>query len=99
MKEEIIKLKSDFLNDIRAVNTLDDLNNIRINYLGKKSKIQEYSISMRDMNADEKKELGKLINEFKNEANEALDNLKVSIENIELNKKLESENIDVTLDA
>ena len=97
MKEEIIRLREKFDEDINNVNTLNELNDIRVLYLGKKSKIQEFSISMRDLSIDDKKEMGKSINDLRSYIENKLNELRENIEVIELNKKLDSEKIDVTL--
>ena len=99
MKDEIEKLKLKFNSDINNVKTLNELNDIRVCYLGKKSKIQELSNNMREISIEEKKEVGRLINDLKNEMESALTSLKKEIEEIELKNKLESEKIDVTLPA
>ena len=99
MKEEIERLRLNFNSEINDIKSLNDLNNIRVNYLGKKSKIQELSNFMKELSIDEKKEVGKLINDLKNEMEATLTSLKDKIEIDELNKKLESEKIDVTLPA
>ena len=66
MKEEIIKLREEFESEISGVGNLNDLSLLKVKYLGKKSKIQTFSSSMKDLSIDEKKEVGKIINEFKN---------------------------------
>jgi len=99
MKEDITKLKEELKLKLNEVKSLSELNDIRTQYLGKKSKIQEFSTMMKDLSIDDKKEIGKLINEFKNDVETSLSNLKVEIEEEELKKKLEKEKIDITLPA
>lgn len=99
MKDKIIELKSKFESEISTITSLDTLNEIRINYLGKKSKIQEFSTLLKDLTIEEKKEVGKLINDFKNEIESTLNGLKNDIESSLLNEKLANEKIDVTLPA
>lgn len=97
MKEEIIALQEEFNNNLKNINSLIELNDLRVNYLGKKSKIQEFSNSLKDLTIDEKKEFGKVINDLKNEMEKSLSELKVKIEIEELNKKLDKDKVDVTL--
>ncbi len=97
MKNEIEKLKTLFERDIKKVKTMNELNDLRINYLGKKSKIQEFSTMMRDLSVEEKKECGRLMNEFKTYVEVEITNLRKELEAKELEEKLSNEKIDVTL--
>ena len=97
MKKDIEKLRNDFENDFKKVKSMNDLNDLRVNYLGKKSKIQEFSTMVRDLSIEDKKECGRLINEFKTYVEDSINNLKKELENKELEEKLKNEKIDVTL--
>ena len=97
MKENLLKLQESFDNDIKKVKDLSGLNDLRVNYLGKKSELNSLSSAMRDLSVDAKKEMGKLINDLKVSIERKISSLKDEIERIELNKKLESEKIDITL--
>lgn len=99
MIEDIKKLKSELDEEIASVNSLDDLNDLRTKYLGKKSKIQEFSSLMRELSVEEKKECGRLMNEFKTYAENEISELKVKLEEKQLQEKLQNEKIDVTLPA
>ena len=97
MKEEIIKLREEFESEISGVGNLNDLSLLKVKYLGKKSKIQTFSSSMKDLSIDEKKEVGKIINEFKNYLESSFSLCKEKLEKEELESKLRSEAIDITL--
>ena len=99
MKDEINKLKDMFLENLSTVKDLTMLNDLRTKYLGKKSKVVEFSSMMKNLNIEEKKEVGKLINDFKVEVETRLSNLKDELDKKELEDKLNSEKIDVTLPA
>lgn len=99
MLEDIKKLKIELDEELSNVNSMNELNDLRTKYLGKKSKIQEFSMMMRDLSVEEKKECGKLMNEFKTYAESEISNLKVNLENKMLEEKLQNERIDVTLPA
>ena len=99
MLEDIKKLKIELDEELSNVNSMNELNDLRTKYLGKKSKIQEFSMIMRDLSVEEKKECGKLMNEFKTYAESEISNLKVNLENKMLEEKLQNERIDVTLPA
>ena len=99
MKDEINKLKDMFLENLSTVKDLTMLNDLRTKYLGKKSKVVEFSSMMKDLTIEEKKEVGKLINDFKVEVENKLCSLKSELDRKELEDKLNSEKIDVTLPA
>lgn len=99
MKDEINKLKDMFLENLSTVKDLTMLNDLRTKYLGKKSKVVEFSSMMKDLTIEEKKEVGKLINDFKVEVENKLCSLKSEFDRKELEDKLNSEKIDVTLPA
>ena len=82
---------------ISKVNTIKELNDLKVEYLSKKGPIAELSSCMKDMNVEEKKEYGMKLNAFRTEVNNLFDSLKEKLETEELNKKLEAETIDITL--
>ena len=97
-KEERVKnVNDEIINKLDKVNSLKELNDLKVEYLGKKGKVTELSLLMKDLDNDEKKEYGKLLNELKTNINTKFDTIKQTIELEELNKKLEEEKIDVTL--
>ena len=96
MKEEVKNIKV-IIEALKEITDLKELNEQRTNLLGKKGKITELSKQMGTLSNDEKREYGKLINELKNEANSILEARKIVLEEEALNKKLESEKIDITL--
>lgn len=99
MLEEISKLKNEFDKELYNTNSLNELSDLKVKYLGKKSKIQEFSSSMRDLSIDEKKEVGRMINEFKNYLENVFTNKRIELEKIEIEEKLGKEAIDITLPA
>lgn len=83
--------------EIKNINNINDLNMLKTNYLGKKGKITLLSGNMKELSIEEKKELGQKLNVLKIEVSKLLDEKKEEIETTELNKKLEKEEIDITL--
>ncbi len=99
MKEDISTIKNEFINALDSISNLNELNDLRVNYLGKKSKIQEFSSMMKNLSVDEKKECGRLINELKSYIENSIAELRKKLEDKELEEKLKNERIDVTLPA
>ncbi len=97
-KEERVKnVNDEIINKLDKVNSLKELNDLKVEYLGKKGKVTELSSLMKDLDNDEKKKYGKLLNELKTNINTKFDTIKQNLELEEINKKLEEEKIDVTL--
>ena len=98
-KETITKLKKEIENIFKEELNLQKLNDLKVLYLGKNGKITELSKYMKDIPNEEKKEYGLLLNELRDLFNSNYDLTKEALEQAELNKKLSSEEIDVTLPA
>ncbi len=99
MKEKVEKLKKEILEKVAKAKDLKIISDLRVEYLGKKGPINELTSHMKELSTDEKKDFGKLLNDIKQAVTEALDNKKNKFEEEELNKKLASESIDITLPA
>ena len=96
-KERIKELKEDIISLFDKELDMNKLNELKVEYLGKTGVITELSKGMKDVPNEEKKEYGMLINELRELFNEKYETKKKSLEELELNKKLASEEIDVTL--
>ncbi len=97
MKEQIKNLKEEISFKLNSVNDLKELNDLKVEYLGKKGAITELSSRMRELSNEEKKEIGVLLNDLRCYVNNLFDELKNKFETELLNKKLESEKIDISL--
>ena len=96
MKIEEIQKK---MEEFKSVNILDveAIEDLRVKYVGKKGIITEYSKEMKNLSSEEKREFGKVLNEFKTLVNETLNSKKEYFEQEKLNKKLLEEQIDISL--
>ena len=97
MKDKVNAIKKEYEEKISGITSIKTLNDVRVEYLGKQGKITELSKMMKDVPNDQKKEFGMLVNEVRNFVTESLDTIKEKLEKDALNKKLESEKIDITL--
>ncbi len=97
MKEKCESIKTNILNDIENVNTLQDVVDIKAKYIGKSGLITELTKNMKELTIEERKEVGALANTLKNEVQSIIEEKENSIKQSILNEKLKSESIDVTL--
>ena len=98
MKEKILQLLKDFEERKMAVSNKEEVETLRLDFIGKKGFITLLMQDFRNVPAEEKREIGMLINQAKQTVESSVLELKERIEEEELNRKLESEpRIDCTL--
>ena len=95
---DLEKLKGEVLS---LIDSADDkkLEELRIEYLSKKGKIQELMAQMRELPVEEKPKFGQMVNDLKNEVSKAIEDKKAKLESALLNEKLNKERVDISLDA
>ena len=82
---------------IEECKSLQDVESIRLEYLGKKGLIPSEMKLLGKLSIDERKLKGQELNKLKTLVEETVNNQKTNIENKEIEKKLQNEKIDVTL--
>jgi phenylalanyl-tRNA synthetase alpha chain len=97
LQEKLESLKEVTLSKIKASDTVNELNQIRVEVLGKKGPITEVLRGMKDLSAEERPKVGSYANEIRDVITQAIDEAKLSLEAIALEKALAEESIDVTL--
>ena len=90
-------IKKEIEKDLESVKDLKELNELHIKYLSKKGIITELNSKIKDVPNDKKKEFGMEVNSLRTYFNEKYNALKDKFDAEELNKKLESESIDISL--
>ncbi|MCI8384719.1 MAG: phenylalanine--tRNA ligase subunit alpha [Clostridia bacterium] len=96
MKEQIVKIKENSVKEINQCQEEKQLNELRVKYLGKKG---ELTVVLRGMGAlcpEERPMIGSLVNEVRDELEELFQQKEKEFKRKELQKKLETESIDVT---
>ena len=91
------KLKNEVLIKIKEANSLDDLENLRVQVLGKKGSITSLMKQLGSLEPDKRREAGQILNSLQKNIIESIDNKKSSLEEIYLNEKLKNEALDITL--
>lgn len=85
------------LEKISQAKNVNELNEKKAEFLGKKSPVSEIMGKMREFSVEQKKEIGGRVNQFKVAVEAAVLKRLEEIKEEEVNKKLASEEIDVTL--
>ncbi|MGB5920554.1 MULTISPECIES: phenylalanine--tRNA ligase subunit alpha [unclassified Arcobacter] len=86
----------EWIEKIESADSIEALENLRIEILGKKGFLTKEFARLKDIPNEEKKAFAQNLNTKKIEITNALESKKEILEKIELNKKLEEEKIDVS---
>jgi phenylalanyl-tRNA synthetase alpha chain len=97
MKNQIEEIKQEFLKKVETVHGKDEIEKLRVEFLGKKGAFTAVLRSMGSLSAEEKPLVGKLVNDAKAELEGRIEALKEKIKVEEREEKLRSEIIDITL--
>ena len=96
-KEELEKIKKEAQQRLESSESLDMVNEIRVGVLGKKGSLKEILKGMKNVPAEERPQVGQMVNEVRQQIEEAIAKAQKSIERKVQEQRLASETIDVTL--
>lgn len=91
------QLREELLADVRKAPDLKALDDLRVSALGKKGRITALMKELGGLSPEDRKAAGQSLNALKNEVADAIDGQKSVLESVAINKKLESEHVDVSL--
>lgn len=94
---DLSKLTADAQAEIEAADNLETLDQLRVNYLGKKGALTALLKTLGKLPAEERKAAGQDINKAKQVVQQAIESRKALLEGESLQAKLASESVDVTL--
>ena len=93
------QLSSATLDRIRAASTEEELEKVRVEVLGRKGSLAQFSRQMATLQPDDRARVGKSLNSVKQTLEQALEERKSAFAEIALRDQLESEWVDLTLPA
>ena len=99
MEDELRKIREEAIEKIGKCSALENLNDVRVNYLGKKGELTALLNSMKDVPPEERPKVGQMVNETRNEIESALSEAVRRMQDKLLDARLKNETIDVTLPA
>lgn len=97
MEKQLIVLKEELKKAIDNVENINQLNETKAKYLGKKSPLQDLMKMMPRLSVEERKNVGRSLNEFKNYAEELIARKAKELHDLKVRLRLEKDKIDVTL--
>lgn len=95
--EDLQKLETEIVAGITALDNLTALDDLRVAEVGKKGRVSLLMRELGKMSPEEKKEFGPKLNGLKNRIMQAIADRRSVLEAEELNRRLQSERIDITL--
>lgn len=97
MEERLKKLQQDALSALEGALDLKSLQDVRVQFLGKKGYLTDIMKGMRDLSAQERPVVGSLVNSLKELFEKNFAERQSALQQQEISARLESEKIDVTL--
>ena len=97
METQVNEIKLNALDEIEKASNLRELEDVRVKYLGKKGQLTAILKTMGSLAPEDRPKLGSIVNQAKTELESKITDKEVILQKEELNRKLESERIDVSL--
>ncbi|MFC3772604.1 phenylalanine--tRNA ligase subunit alpha [Paenibacillus sp. GCM10012303] len=97
MKERLLALKTEALQELERVENAQQLNDLRVKYLGKKGPLTEILRGMGALSAEERPVIGQVANEVRGAIEEVIEAKQAEYSQAETANRLKAEMVDVTL--
>lgn len=97
MEEQLAALRHEAVTKLTETTTMETLNELRVKYLGKKGSLTAALRGLGGLDPALRPRMGQIVNEIRAELEDLIDAKTADIKQAELDKKLASERIDVTL--
>lgn len=97
MKEQLNQILSAALDEVQAASTQQELEAVRVRFLGKKGELTAILRGMGKLSAEERPAAGQLANQVRAQIEQALEQTQASLAEAAIARKLASETIDVTM--
>lgn len=99
MKERLELIKEKALAQLTAADTLEKLNEVRVNVLGKKGELTEVLKGMKDVSPEDRPKVGQMVNDTRAVIESTLEEMTKKLERAKREQAMKDEVIDVTLPA
>ena len=97
MKEQLEKIRQEALDALNAVGDSNELESLRVRFLGKKGELTAVLKTMGKLSAEERPVMGQMANAVRAKLEEALEKRRAALDAAALESKLEAEAVDVTI--
>lgn len=99
MEKKLLGIKERATENIKNAVNIEELENLRVEFLGKKGELTTILRGMGQLSNEERPIIGKIANEIREELEILIKNKKDHFDKIILNEKLANQTIDITLDG
>ncbi|HEY9836819.1 MAG TPA: phenylalanine--tRNA ligase subunit alpha [Vampirovibrionales bacterium] len=97
LENQLENLRQDAVGAVASVNTLDELEQLRVNYLGKKGQLSQILRGMGKLDAADRPRIGSLANEVKEALQSQLEGRNQDLLKAQIQQQLAAETLDVTM--
>ena len=97
LEQKLSTLQQEASDEIATLSSLDELDQFRIGYLGKKGKLSKILGGMGKLSAEERPRIGALANQIKTALQTSIDERKSALQDAKIQAQLEAETLDVTM--
>ena len=97
MQDKINELEKEINAELNSATSASNIEEVRVKFFGKNGKFTAILKDMKNVLPEKRKEIGALVNKVRDNIENKIHNLKAKFENAEIEKKLESDVIDVTM--
>jgi len=97
MTDRLSDLSKQALEDIRNTSTLEELDSVRVQYLGKKGSISTQLKKLSDLDPSDRPRIGKEVNKLKKLVEQEIANKKYSLNDEKIKSNIEDSSLDVTM--
>ncbi|MDO5096692.1 MAG: phenylalanine--tRNA ligase subunit alpha [Peptostreptococcaceae bacterium] len=99
MKDRLLKLKEQAIQELSSVNDLSTIENLRVKFLGKKNELANILKEVGKLPADERPKIGMIANEIRADIENKIEQMKKEIKLKTIEQRIQLEKIDVTIPA
>ena len=97
MTDRLSDVSKQALKDIRNTSTLEELDSVRVQYLGKKGSISTQLKKLSDLDPSDRPRIGKEVNKLKKLVEQEIANKKYSLNDEKIKSNIEDSSLDVTM--
>jgi phenylalanyl-tRNA synthetase alpha chain len=97
LEAQLLELQHEGEKAIAAADTLERIEELRLNYLGKKGQLGTLSRSMGQLSAEERPKIGAIVNTVKEALQASLDQKRAALEASKIQAQVAAETLDVTM--
>ena len=97
LEQQLSTLQQEANDAIATLNNLEELDQFRVGYLGKKGKLSKILGGMGKLSAEDRPRIGALANQVKTALQSSIDERKTALQNAQIQAQLEAETLDVSM--